>query len=60
MVLSIHLQKVEEIDRHRDIVHIYNNIWDMDLYRDCYIDDKERKFKVAKVDGHGKSFAWYL
>lgn len=54
------LQKVEDIGQTRDIVHIYNNMWDLDLYIDLYVDGEKKRAIVGVVDGHGKWFTWNL
>jgi len=54
------LQKVENIGQKRNIVHIYNNMWDLKLYIDSYIDGEQKRSVVGAVDGHGKWFTWHL
>jgi len=54
------LDKVAKIGQNRDIIHIYNNMYDMDLHIDWYINGVEERFVVGAVDGHGKWFMWNL
>ena len=68
MKLSEHIQKLGE---ERDVfhlynnmwdldLHLYNNMWDLDLHLDYFIDGKEQRETLAKTDGHGRWFHWRL
>ncbi|OIU71946.1 DUF2332 domain-containing protein [Rossellomorea aquimaris] len=52
--------KIKEIGRHRDIFHLYNNMWDRKLHLDCYINGKEDCHVIGDTDGHGRWFEWNL
>ncbi|KSU62780.1 hypothetical protein AS034_11805 [[Bacillus] enclensis] len=52
--------KIKEIGRHRNIFHLYNNMWDRQLHLDCYINGKEDCHLIGDTDGHGRWFEWNL
>lgn len=54
------LEKVKQISEKRDVVHIYNNIWDRNLHLDYFITGIERNDIIAETDGHGRWFRWML
>lgn len=54
------LSKVSKVGRTRDIVHTYNNMWDLNLHLNSYINGHEKQTVVGSVDGHGKWFTWNL
>ena len=54
------LNKIEKIGLERDVVHVYNNIWDKSLHLDHWINGKETKLIVGDTDGHGRWFQWKL
>ncbi|TFE23066.1 DUF2332 domain-containing protein [Cohnella luojiensis] len=53
--LSEHIQNLGE---ERDVFHLYNNMWDLDLHLDYYVDGKGHKETLAVTDGHGRWFQW--
>jgi hypothetical protein len=54
------LDNVKRIAKKRNVVHIYNNIWDRDLHLDYYINGIEHNETIAETDGHGRWFEWKL
>lgn len=54
------LQTVEDIGKTRDVFHIYNNMDDMYLHLDHYLNGKLHKHTIAETDGHGRWFKWLL
>jgi hypothetical protein len=53
--LSEHIQNIGE---ERDVFHLYNNMWDLDLHLDYYSGGIEHKETLAETDGHGRWFKW--
>lgn len=56
-VLSEHIQN---LGKERDVFHLYNNMWDLDLHLDYYVDGKGYSETLAETDGHGRWFQWNL
>jgi len=54
------LNKIEDIGKEREVIHVYNNIWDKALHLDYWIDGKETKLIIGDTDGHGRWFQWNL
>ncbi|KLV18114.1 hypothetical protein ABW02_24305 [Niallia circulans] len=52
------LQSVEEIGKHREVFHLYNNIQDRYLHLDYYMAGKKSENTIAETDGHGRWFKW--
>lgn len=52
--------QIEHLGNNREIFHLYNNMWDLDLHLDYYIDGKKHQKTLAKTDGHGRWFQWLL
>ncbi|MFH0070887.1 DUF2332 domain-containing protein [Peribacillus sp. NPDC056705] len=52
------LHHLEEISRRRDVMHVYNNMWDGDLHIDYYAGGKSSGQTVARTDGHARWFEW--
>jgi hypothetical protein len=53
-------EHIRALGQERDVFHLYNNMWDVDLHLDYYMGGKEYKNTVAKTDGHGRWFQWML
>lgn len=51
---------IKQIGEQRDIAHIYNNMWDLDLHLDCILEGRSYERTVGKTDGHGRWFTWEL
>jgi hypothetical protein len=51
------LRQITEIGNHRDIFHIYNNIFDNKLHLDYYLNGKEHLNTIGETDGHGRWFS---
>lgn len=51
---------LKQISLKRDIVHIYNNMWDFNLHLDYAIDGHWSYGTVGQTDGHGSWFTWEL
>lgn len=54
------IDKIRCIANKRNIVHIYNNMWDRDLHLDYFINGNEHNETIAETDGHGRWFRWKL
>lgn len=52
------MNHLKEIGRKRDIVHIYNNMWDGDLHVDFILGGLLTERTVARTDGHARWFEW--
>lgn len=52
------LDQMKEIGSKRDVFHLYNNMWDLKLHLDYYIDGVEYNEIIGETDGHGKWFEW--
>ncbi len=48
------------LGQERDVFHLYNHMWDVDLHLDYYMNGQEYRNTVAKTDGHGRWFEWRL
>ena len=44
----------------RDVFHLYNNMWDLDLHLDYFVNGHEYRNILAETDGHGRWFTWKL
>jgi len=44
----------------RDVLHLYNNMWDGKLHLDYFINGIEHNKTVGETDGHGRWFTWEL
>jgi hypothetical protein len=51
--LSEHIQNLGE---ERDVFHLYNNMWDLDLHLDYYVDGIGHRETLAETDGQGRWF----
>ncbi|MFD1174549.1 DUF2332 domain-containing protein [Oceanobacillus picturae] len=54
------LGRIKLISEERDVLHLYNNLWDKDLHLDSFINGVEHNEVIAKTDGHGRWFEWKL
>lgn len=54
------LTNVQKIGNHRNIYHLYNNMWDGDLHIDAMINGKFKQNVVGKINNHGSWFTWKL
>ena len=50
------LGQIKEIGKRRAIFHIYNNIYDVKLHLDYYLDGNESLNTIGETDGHGRWF----
>jgi len=55
--LAIFQNKLADLGRHRDLVHVHNNIRP-DLHLTAYRDGRELDLPLARVDGHGHWVEW--
>lgn len=53
-------EQVRLIGTKRDVFHLYNNMWDLDLHLDYYVNGNEYSETIAETDGHGRWFKWRL
>lgn len=53
-------EQIRCLGKERDIFHLYNNMWDLDLHLDSYVKGNEYRELLAKTDGHGRWFEWTL
>jgi hypothetical protein len=52
------MEYMQELGKVRDVFHLYNNMWDLDLHLDYYLDGKEYTETITETDGHGRWFHW--
>src|SRR5699024_6361286 len=52
------LAHVRTIGAQRDIFHLYNNIWDNELYLDSFVNGVGKRRIMASTDAHGRWFWW--
>uniref|UniRef100_UPI00117DC60A DUF2332 family protein n=1 Tax=Paenibacillus tyrfis TaxID=1501230 RepID=UPI00117DC60A len=55
--LSEHIQF---LGKEREVFHLYNNMWDLDLHLDYFVNGNEYSETLAEADGHGRWFKWKL
>lgn len=51
---------LRKLGEKRDVIHLYNNMWDLNLHLDYYLKGVEHAETIAKTDGHGRWFQWLL
>ncbi|SDN95413.1 hypothetical protein SAMN04487897_106111 [Paenibacillus sp. yr247] len=51
---------IQYLGEERDVFHLYNNMWDLELHLDYYVDGNVRTKTLAETDGHGRWFQWKL
>jgi hypothetical protein len=54
------IETIQKLGKERDVFHLYNNMSDVNLHLDYYLDGKEYKETIAEADGHGRWFHWML
>ena len=54
------MESIKKIGKERDIIHIYNNMWDRKLHLDSIINGVESSETIGNTDGHGRWFEWQL
>ncbi len=54
------LEEIKKIGTERDIFHLYNNMEDVSLHLDSFINGNETKRLIGETDGHGRWFTWNL
>ncbi|MEI3606316.1 DUF2332 domain-containing protein [Pseudogracilibacillus sp. SE30717A] len=54
------LNYIRQIGLTRNVVHLYNNMFDAELHLDYFLGGKEYNKLIGKTDGHGKWFEWKL
>lgn len=54
------INTIKRISETRDVIHIYNNIWDGYLHLDSFISGFETSETIAETDGHGRWFEWKI
>ncbi|WP_318652385.1 DUF2332 domain-containing protein [Paenibacillus lycopersici] len=52
--------RLRELGRKRDYYHLYNNMDDLDLHLDAYLDGELHPTKIAETEGHGRWFRWLM
>lgn len=52
------LERIKEIGQTRDVFHLYNNMWDVKLRLDYFVDGKEYNKIIGETDGHARWFRW--
>ncbi|OBR64713.1 hypothetical protein A7K91_03755 [Paenibacillus oryzae] len=53
-------EQIQFLGKEREVFHLYNNMWDLDLHLDYYADGNEHSETLAEIDGHGRWFKWKL
>lgn len=53
-------EQIQCLGKEREVFHLYNNMWDLDLHLDYYVNGKEYCKTLAETDGHGRWFKWKL
>jgi hypothetical protein len=54
------IASIQKLGKEREVFHLYNNMWDLNLHLDYYLDGKEYKETIAEADDHGRWFQWKL
>ncbi|WP_017435188.1 DUF2332 domain-containing protein [Saccharococcus caldoxylosilyticus] len=54
------LERIKGIGQTRDIFHLYNNMWDVKLHLDYFVDGEEYNKIIGETDGHARWFRWEL
>jgi hypothetical protein len=54
------IERIQKLGEKRDVFHIYNNMWDMHLHLDYYMDGELHQLTLAETDGHARWFTWKL
>lgn len=53
-------KQIKVFGKERDVFHLYNNMWDLDLHLDYFVDGNEFSETLAETDGHARWFKWKL
>lgn len=53
-------EQIQFLGKEREVFHLYNNMWDLDLHLDYFINGNEYSETLAETDGHGRWFKWKL
>ncbi|WP_082232355.1 DUF2332 domain-containing protein [Halobacillus massiliensis] len=51
-------ETLKQIGQSRNIVHLYNNMWDEKLHLDMIINGETKELVIGETDGHGRWFTW--
>ncbi|WP_053374580.1 DUF2332 domain-containing protein [Paenibacillus sp. FJAT-27812] len=51
---------IQKLGKERDVFHLYNNMYDLNLHLDYYLGSKEYMETIAEADGHGRWFHWMV
>jgi hypothetical protein len=54
------VEQIQRLGEGRNVFHIYNNMWDLNLHLDSYLEQNEYKETIAETDGHGRWFHWKM
>lgn len=54
------IEQVQNSGEERDVFHLYNNMWDLNLHLDYFTNGNEYSETLAETDGHGRWFDWKL
>ncbi|WP_411954865.1 DUF2332 domain-containing protein [Alkalibacillus sp. S2W] len=54
------LNKIKQLGKERDVIHVYKNMWDQALHLDYWVNGQETKLIIGDTDGHGRWFEWNL
>lgn len=54
------IERIQKLGETRDVFHLYNNMWDLHLHLDYYLDGEAHKLTLAETDGHGRWFQWNI
>lgn len=57
---KILIEQIQSLGKEREVFHLYNNMRDMDLHLDYYINGNGYNETLAETDGHGRWFKWKL
>ncbi|OPA77415.1 hypothetical protein BVG16_13220 [Paenibacillus selenitireducens] len=52
------LAYIQQLGLQRDVFHLYNNMWDLDLHLDYFLNGEAFHETLAAVDGHARWFEW--
>ncbi|REE55368.1 hypothetical protein A8990_1718 [Paenibacillus taihuensis] len=54
------MKQIQQLGKERDVFHLYNNMWDMDLHVDYFVNGIAYSETLAETDGHGRWFKWKI
>ncbi|SDW18082.1 DUF2332 domain-containing protein [Paenibacillus sp. CF384] len=51
-------EQIRILGETREVYHLYNNMWDLDLHLDYYRDGRFQSMVLAETDGHARWLSW--